>query len=261
MIIVHRIIFLSLMLTCFIWSDIALKVNYLSLLFSFDLNSQLELLKFTYISGAAVGFWFFFFVEIMDTIYSALGKNGSFFKNFFISIKNDLVVGFMSPFVLLAIYLTDGSPYIFTGIDIGGAGIGFIIMAFIRLNGARKMKIAGKRINLYPLIIIFVIMALYSYSGFVVLQRNSSGSYDSYQSLWFQITIFFGSFYFYMTASYVSHFVSKGKFGVSDFKMYFMRDVMKLDKFFNDELIEAIQKANKEMERSKSISSSKKRKR
>uniref|UniRef100_UPI001F170706 hypothetical protein n=1 Tax=Vibrio sp. V23_P3S9T160 TaxID=1938675 RepID=UPI001F170706 len=76
----------------------------------------------------------------------------------------------------------------------------------------------------------------------------SSGQYENYQAIWFQITILFVSFYFYINTSYQLYFLKRGKIELSKFKLnFFTKVIVSKDQIF-EKLAESIEKSNKQIQ-------------
>ena len=95
----HRVMFYSLLVLSLVWTCFALKTNQFLLLYDCEF---IELVKFTYILGGITIFWPMFYVEIIDYLISASGRNGKLYKTYASSIQKDIVVSFIAAYSLMA---------------------------------------------------------------------------------------------------------------------------------------------------------------
>ena len=219
----HRVFFFSLLLIAAIWASFSLKANPFELAANFEF---FELLKLFYVFVATVIFWPLFYVELCDYFASRTGKNGKLYLQYSRSIQKDLVVSTCSSIVLASIYWLDAVPYQFSGVDIGFAGIPFFVSAIYASFQITNVKIAGKSVSKLPVILWVLILLIFFGFCYSLLLKNSSGGFSTYQAIWFQLTIVFGSVYAYTSVHLQLHFLEKGQFDLSEFKKYFFRDVV-----------------------------------
>lgn len=221
---IHRIIFYTILGTSIIWTLIVFNKNPIKLLYNFEV---IETIKLTYLLGFTSMFWLSFYIEICDFIVSLQGKNGKLYFSYASSIKKDVVISFAASIILLGIYLSDSVPYSFSGIDLGFVGIPFMLMAIYAIFEILKLKVSGKPLRKAPILYMLFAIILFGFISISILTRNSSGEFEDYQSLWFQLTILFGSYAIYSSVSLQQYFLSKGKLELSNFKIYFFREVVK----------------------------------
>jgi len=252
----HRFIFYTLLVGSFVWACFALKTNPFILLYNLEF---VEMIKFTYIMGLTVVFWPIFYVEICDLFSSFLGKNGRLYKSYLNFIKKDVVISFVAALVLMSIYWTDNVPYNFSGIDIGFVGGPFVIAAIYSVFQMMNIKIAGKLIRRLPLFIQLAVIIIFGVLAYSYLNKNSSGQFEAYQAIWFQITILCGSFFIFLSTSLQLFFLRNGKFELSKFKLYFFRDVIKSKHNIYESFEEPVKAINKRTERLKAQNAASKR--
>jgi hypothetical protein len=218
----HRFNLVAILTISTIWACLAFNTNPFYLIYSFQF---IELLKITYILGFTVVFWAIFYLEICDLIYTALGKNGRVYSKYFSTIKKELATTLISALVLMSIYWGDSVKYDFSGIDLGFVGGPFIVISIISIFQMMKTKVAGKPVRKSVLFIILALILIFSVISYNYLQKNSSGDYETYQALWFQLTILFASFWFYLSTNWQLYFLTSSKIELSKFKLYFMKEV------------------------------------
>ena len=239
---IHRLFFFLIMMLAIIWGVYALKASPLEL---FEMTNIVESIKITYILGVTAIFWPIFYVEIVDLAFSAADKNGELYHNYFISTRKDLIVNSTVALVLLSIYWMDGVPYSFSGIDIGIAGAPFLVSAIYDLPQLMKTKLEGTSIRKAPLLVMLIAMLAWSVFSYFMLLRDSAGNFESYQAIWFQITILCGSFYMYSYISLQLHMVRVQEFKISKFKTYFFKDVLKSKNEYYSTLEASMESLNK----------------
>lgn len=220
---VHRLIFYLLLLTAFIWACFALDTNPFALLANFEF---IESLKFTYIAGFTVVIWPAFYLEVADFIASAAGKNGKLYKGYADTIQKDIVISLVAAVVLGSIYWLDMVDYSFQGIDLAFIGVPFLVHAIYTLGQASKIKVAGKAVKKLPILMMVAAALMFSVLAFMSLLKNSSGEFSALQAIWLQLTILFGSFFIFTNASLQRHFLTTGRFELSNFKKYFFSEVL-----------------------------------
>ncbi|WP_219703993.1 hypothetical protein [Marinomonas lutimaris] len=237
----HRVVFYSLLVSSLVWACFALKTNPFSLLYNFEF---IESVKFIYILGGTAVFWPIFYVEIMDYLISSFGRNGKLYKTYANSIKKDIVVSFVAALILGSIYWLDLVKYNFSGIDLGYVGFPFLIYSIYTLFQIMKIKVAGKPVRKLPIIVMFVVIAIFTILAYSTLVKNSSGEYEAYQAIWFQLTILFASFFIFTSVSFQKHSLEKGKVELSQFKKYFFSQVIRSKNRLYESLEEPLIKMN-----------------
>lgn len=245
----HRFFFFFIFISSFIWAHFALEVNTFKMLYSFEI---IDLLKFMYMAGFTVCFWPLFYVELIDYFMSLSGTNGRIYRLNAESMQKDIVVSSVTAMFLSSIYWLDLSPYSFAGVDIGIVGIPFLVYSLYTLFQISRLSIAGKSIRLKPLIPFFVAIMLITIVSHYVLVQNSSGKFETYQAIWFQLTIFFTSFFFYANTNLLFNAYKYGKLELSDFKKYFLADVLNQKNSLYIQMEGPLHEINKIMAREKS---------
>lgn len=245
----HRVVFFFIFISSFIWAHFALEVNTFKMLYSLEL---LDLLKFMYMAGFTVCFWPLFYVELIDYFMSLSGRNGRIYRLNAESMQKDIVVSSVTALFLSSIYWLDLSSYSFAGVDIGIVGIPFLLYSLYTLFQISKLNIAGKSIRFKPLIPFFVAILSITIVSHYVLVQNSSGKFEAYQAIWFQLTIFFTSFFFYANTNLLFNALKFGKFELSEFKKYFIADVLNRKNSLYIEMEGPLDEINKSMAREKS---------
>ncbi len=249
----HKIIFYILFFTAGIWACFTLRANPLVLLFNFEFLELINVISMTLL-------WPIFYIEVCELIYSRLGKNGKLFMGYAKSVQKDLVVATVTSFILASIYWTDSIPYNFSGIDLGFVGMPFVIAAIYSLFQMMRLKIAGKVIRITPVIIMLCIVISFGIYSYSLLSKNSSGDFKTYQAIWYQFTILFGSFFIFTTTSMQLYLLKKGKFELSEFKLYFLKEVLKIKYGLYQSLEKPIQDLNKKTQQEKARHSAQLRK-
>jgi hypothetical protein len=163
----------------------------------------------------------------MDYLISSFGQNGKLYKTYANSIQKDIIVSFIAALILGSIYWLDIVKYNFSGIDLGYVGFPFLIYSIYTLFQIMKIKVAGKPVRKLPIIVMFVVIAIFTILAYSTLVKNSSGEYEAYQAIWFQLTILFASFFIFTSVSFQKHSLEKGKVELSQFKKYFFSQVIK----------------------------------
>ncbi|WP_172119090.1 hypothetical protein [Halomonas hibernica] len=253
----HRVVFYSLLVLSVVWACFALKTNPFSLLYNFEF---IESVKFIYILGGTAVFWPMFYVEVVDYLTSSFGRNGKLYKTYSDSIQKDIVVSFVAAIMLGSIYWLDLVKYNFSGIDLGYVGFPFLICSIYTLFQITKIKVAGKPVRKLPIIVTFVVIAMFTILAYSTLVKNSSGEYEAYQAVWFQLTILFASFFIFTSISLVKHSLEKGKAELSQFKKYFFSQVVRSKNRLYESLEEPLSKMNKKTLKEKAKHSSSLRK-
>lgn len=238
----HRIIFYVLAIISIIWACFALKTNPHVLLMNTEIY---ESIKLVYILLGTAVFWPMFYVEICDFIYSIQGKNGKLHLGHARFLQKDLVIAAVSAFILASVYWIDAVPYSFVGIDLGFVGIPFIVYAVYSLIQIYGIKIAGKPVNKIPVTIMLLAVIMFGLVSYSFLIKNSSGDFETYQALWFQLTILFGSFFIFTSTSMQLYFLQQGKLELSPFKKYFFKEVVRSRHKIYENMEEPIQNVNK----------------
>lgn len=245
----HRFVFYSLLAVSVIWACLALKTNPILLLYNLEFVKALKLL---YILGFTAIFWPIFYVETSDYLVSVSGRNGKLYSKYAKSIQKDLIVSSLAALMLGSIYWFNFVPYDFSGIDLGFIGIPFLIHAIYTYFQMMSVKIAGKPVRKFPILIMLVIATIFTVLSYSTLIKNSSGSFEAYQAIWFQLTILFGSFFIFANANLQLQLVSNGKFELSQFKKYFFTDVIRSKHIIYAEMEDPLDKLNKHMASEKS---------
>ncbi|HIF9444163.1 TPA: hypothetical protein ACX6SI_000417 [Photobacterium damselae] len=253
----HRIVFYSLLVLSTVWACFALKTNPFSLVYNFEL---IELLKFLYILGGTAIFWPIFYVEIADYFMSASGRNGKLYKNYASDIQKDIVVSFIAALTLGSIYWLDLVKYSFSGIDLGYIGFPFLIYSIYTLFQIMKIKVAGKPVRKPPIIFMFIVISIFTILAYSTLLKNSSGAYETYQAVWFQLTVLFASFFIFTNVSFQKHSLEKGKVELSQFKKYFFSEVVRSKYRPYESFEESLEKLNRRTRQEKAKHSSSLRK-
>ncbi|WP_339009908.1 hypothetical protein [Aeromonas popoffii] len=238
----HRVMFYSLLVLSLVWTCFALKTNPFLLLYDCEF---IELVKFTYILGGITIFWPMFYVEIIDYLISASGRNGKLYKTYASSIQKDIVVSFIAALTLGSIYWLDLVKYNFSGIDLGYVGFPFLIYSIYTLFQIMRIKVAGKPVRKSPIIVMLVVVAIFTILAYSTLVKNSSGEYEAYQAIWFQLTILFASFFIFTSVSFQKHSLEKGKVELSKFKKYFFSQVIRSKNRLYESLGEPLNTMNK----------------
>lgn len=249
---VHRVIFHSLLISSLVWACFALKSNPFVLLYNFEF---FESLKLIYILGFTAIFWPIFYVEVADYLSSVLGRNGKLYKNYAKSIQKDIVVSALAALVLSSIYWLDLVPYSFSGVDLGFVGFPFLIHAIYTYFQIMKIKIAGKPVRKTPVFVMLVIVLIYTLLSYSILIKNSSGGFEAYQAVWFQLTILFASFFIFANANLQLHLVERSKFELSPFKKYFFNEVIKTKHRMYVEMEDYLNKLNSHISQEKAKNS------
>lgn len=135
-----------------------------------------------------------FYIEILDYYASASGRNGKLYFKYEKNIKKDIVVSTLAALILGTIYWFSPIEYDFSGIDLGFIGIPFLMHAIYTYFQIMSLTIGGKPVNRLPVVIILVAVAAFTGLSYSVLFKNSSGNFEAYQAIWFQLTILFGPF-------------------------------------------------------------------
>lgn len=237
----HKFLFYSISLVSVIWACFALKTNPFELLGKFQIA---ESIKFIYILGITAIFWPIFYIEVCDLTSSAFGKNGKLYKSHFLSLKKDLIVVLVVALILLSIYFLDGVEYSSTSIDLGFMGIPFIVAAIYHLTQISRSKIAGVQIRKFPIIAMLAAIFAWGTFSYLTLLSNSSGLLETYQAIWFQITIICGSFFIYINTSLQLHLIKEQKFEISRFKKYFFQEVIRSKSKFYENLESPMEELN-----------------
>lgn len=235
---IHRILFYFILGVSICWACASMFTHIFSLLYNLEIIKSIdyistydfefiECIKYMYILGFTAIFWPMFYVEIIDYISSIRGENGKLYKAYAGSIQKDVIVSSISAIVLGSIYWLDSVSYSYAGIDLGFVGIPFLIHAIYTVFQVMNTKVAGKKLKKWPLIVWLAVTVLYMLLSYSVLLNNASGHFATYQSIWFQLTILFGSFFFFASANLQLQFVKNGKYELSLFKKYFFTDVIK----------------------------------
>jgi hypothetical protein len=181
----------------------------------------------------------------MDYLISSFGQNGKLYKTYANSIQKDIIVSFIAALILGSIYWLDIVKYNFSGIDLGYVGFPFLIYSIYTLFQIMKIKVAGKPVRKLPIIVMFVVIAIFTILAYSILVKNSSGEYEAYQAIWFQLTILFASFFIFTSVSFQKHSLEKGKVELSQFKKYFFSQVIKSKYGLYESLEEPLKKMNK----------------
>ncbi|WP_138570884.1 hypothetical protein [Pseudoalteromonas sp. S1608] len=218
----HRFNIVALIIISSVWACFAFQTNPFQLFFNFEI---LELLKFTYTLGFTVVFWPMFYLEVCDLIHTALGKNGKTYTKYFDTIKENIYVSSISALILACVYWTDSVKYDFSGVDLAFIGVPFLVVAIFNIRNTMKITVAGVPVRKTVLFFTLGLVLLFSYLSFSYLQNNSSGQYQAYQAIWFQITILFVSFWFYLSTSWQKYFINNCNIELSNFKRYFISEV------------------------------------
>lgn len=238
----HRVVFFSLLILSSVWACFALKTNPLSLLYNFEF---VESLKFTYILVGTVVFWPAFYVEITDYFMSVSGRNGKFYKSYADAMQKDIVVSVIAAITLGSIYWLDLVKYNFSGIDLGYLGFPFLFYSIYTLFQIIRIKVAGKPVRKLPIVIILFVVALSTILAYSILIKNSSGEYEAYQAIWFQLTILFASFFIFTSVNLQKHSLENGQFELSQFKKYFFSQIVRPKYKLYESLEEPLNKLNK----------------
>lgn len=249
----HRIVFFSLLILSLVWACFALKTNPFSLLSSFEF---VESLKIFYILAGTAVFWPIFYVETFDYLMSLSGRNGKLYQSYAKNIQKDVVVSFVAAFTLASIYWSNNATYDFSGIDIGYVGFPFLIHSVYMLFQTMKIKVAGKPVRKMPIIFMLAIIAIFTVLAYSTLLKNSSGEYEAYQAIWFQLTILFASFFIFTSVSFQKHSLEKGKIELSKFKKYFFSEVIRTKHGLYASLEEPLNELNKKTLQNKAKHSS-----
>ncbi|MFM5294607.1 hypothetical protein ACEUAI_10275 [Aeromonas veronii] len=254
----HRFVFIILLVASMVWACFALKVNPYSLLYKIEI---IESLKLLYILGFTAVFWPMFYIEILDYYASVSGRNGKIYFKYAKSIRKDIVVSTLAALILGSIYWFNPTKYDFSGIDLGFIGIPFLMHAIYTYFQIMSLTIGGKPVNKLPVVIMLVAVAAFTLLSYSVLFKNSSGNFETYQAIWFQLTILFGSFFIFTSANLQFQFVIFGKFELSQFKKYFFSEVIRSRQNIYSGMEEPLRKLNKQMaaEKSKHAASLRKR--
>lgn len=176
---------------------------------------------------------------------SASGRNGKLYKSYANSIQKDIVVSLIAALTLGSIYWLDLAKYNFSGIDLGYVGFPFLIYSIYTLFQVMKIKVAGKPVRKLPIIVMFVVVAIFTILAYSTLVKNSSGEYEAYQAIWFQLTILFASFFIFTSVSLQKYSLERGKVELSTFKKYFFSQVIRSKDRLYESLEEPLNKMNK----------------
>lgn len=245
----HRFVFFALLAASVVWACFALKANPFSLLYNFEF---IESLKLLYILGFTAIFWPMFYIEALDYYASASGRNGKLYFKYARSIRKDIVVSTLAALILGTIYWFSPIEYDFSGIDLGFIGIPFLMHAIYTYFQIMSLTIGGKPVNRLPVVIMLVAVAAFTGLSYSVLFKNSSGNFEAYQAIWFQLTILFGSFFIFTSANLQFQLVSLGRFELSQFKKYFFSEVIRSRQNIYSGMEEPLGKLNKRMAAEKS---------
>lgn len=255
--IVHRIIFFTLLLGAIVISCFAFNTNPIDMFYRFDI---FDLLKLIYFFGFTVIFWPYFYYELIELSWSARGKNGLGYQKFYNIIKKDLFISLATAVTLLLIYWTDRSKYQFTGIDIGASAIPFIYFGFYTFIELKSLKIGGKKLNRRATNVMPAALLIFTVLAFTNLWNNSSGKFTDLQSIWYQITILFAGYYFYMSSNKQYFMLKRGHIEVPESQKYFFRHVLRSNSGLIERLEELADRKNKAIKKLKAQHSAELRK-
>lgn len=245
----HRLIFYPLLFVAFGWGVLSLRINPLTMLYDMQF---FELLKATYIICFTAAFWPIAYIELVDYLYSRLGRNGRQHLDYAKSLQKDLVVAGLTALVLASIYWLDSVNYGFSGIDIAFVGFPFLINALYTLIQSTRVSIGGQRVRKRaPLLLFFVVLA-FTVTAFWMLVKNASGELETDQALYLQLTILFCGICFFLGSNFILHTWKQGRFEVSAFKRYFFSEVVRSKHNLYSRLDEKLEPLNRQLAQRKS---------
>lgn len=242
---IHRILVLTILLISFGWGLIVVGTSIFS--FPESLGKLLENYILFCILMFGVACWGWFYIEIIDFLVCLSGENGKLYYQYAISIRKTILVSVLVAVLLASIYTFDVSRYDFASVDLGFIGIAFLMNSIYTLFQITKIRIAGKALKKIPIVIMLLIVIILGVLSYYVLLRISSGAFKAHQSIWFQLTILFGSFCAYTSIHLQLQMLKLGKLELSKFKKYFINDVIKSKSGIYTELEEPFKKINKDI--------------
>lgn len=175
------------------------------------LNSFLALLITSYTSI----FWCTAIVYIYDLYMAITNQSSLFMKEFYLKLKNDLLVSLISGISLFALSYSAPSTYNLSNIDLAFSGLPFLIYSVITLIECRKVKIGRQKLptnilfsNIFIQITAFVISY---YSLAYILAGKATASH----SIWIQITILSASLTFFFGSKQILYILTEQRMEVS----------------------------------------------
>lgn len=160
-------------------------------------------------------FWCTAIVYIYD-LYMAITNNSSLFmKEFYLKLKDDLVVSLISGISLFALLYSAPSTYNLSNVDIAFSGLPFLIYSIVTLFKCGKIKIGRLKLPtkvLFSYIFIQITALIISYYALAyILAGRATNSH----SIWIQITILSASLTFFFGSKQILYILTKQRMEVS----------------------------------------------
>lgn len=160
-------------------------------------------------------FWSIFIVYVYDFITSMRNKNTPYMRALYDTCKVELLIlTLTSLFTFLLIWKTQ-STFTLYSVDIGMAGLSFMLVGNFGLLNLFKFKIGDVKYPFKVALIISIVSAISSVYFLAIIFYISRGDYNKIQSIWLQITVFTYSLSLYFVSKHIMFIIKSKKLGIS----------------------------------------------
>ena len=180
----------------------------------------------SYIWGVSVNWGFNFFLALLITSYTSIfwctaivyiydlymaitNHSSIYMKDFYLKLKNDLLVSLISGISLFVLLYNAPSTYNLSNIDLAFSGLPFLIYSVITLIECGKIKIGRQKLStkiLFAYIFIQITAFVISYYSLAYIL---AGKATASHSIWIQITILSASLTFFFGSKQILYILTE----------------------------------------------------
>ena len=204
-------------------------------------------------------FWSIFIVYVYDFITSVRNKNTPYMLALYDTCKVELLIlTLISLFTFLLFWKTQ-STFTSYSVDIGMAGLSFMLVGNFGLLKLFKFKIGNVKYPFKVALIISIVSAISSLYFLAIIFYISRGDYNKIQSIWLQITVFTYSLSLYFVSKHIMFIIKSKKLGISltmlelfkslPSQSYIYQDLIGGVDLWNEEAKKVTAKASRELRR------------